>query len=473
MESDYYAYFINTPKVLKKYMNSVKILCEKEGRNVEKSIKFLESLHIPKDQYIIVGCSGGPDSMCLLDMLHKEGYKIVCAHVNHNIRKESAKEYKFIEKYCNEKKIEFEGLELDSHKKGNESYYRKKRYAFYKSTADQYDTPYIMTAHHGDDLIETVLMRISRGSDIKGYMGFPKVYLEGKYKIVKPLIFYTKKDLIEYDKYNGIPFVHDPSNDDDEYTRNRYRHHLLPFLKEETPNIAAKYLRYSEELEEANNFIEKLVLSNYQSNYKDGILDLNKFNAMDEYLQKKELRHIFKYIYKDDVDKLKVFHIEKIIELIKKETNFTFDLPNGIVATREYSSLRFVKKEEKIEPYCIEFNDSVSLSNGYTISTTKDDDDASNYTIRLNSKDLKFPLYIRNRRAGDKIKIKNMSGTKKVKNIMIDAKIPRSERDSYPLLVSADEEIIWIPGLRKSKFDIKKSEKYDIILKYTKKGKNE
>ena len=117
------------------------------------------------NNYVVIGVSAGPDSMCLLNLLHSNDYKIVCAHVNHNIRAESTTEYKFLKKYCEKNKIEFEGLELEK-SNHNESYYRKKRYTFYKELADKYKTKYIMTAHHGDDLIETILMRISRGSKI-------------------------------------------------------------------------------------------------------------------------------------------------------------------------------------------------------------------------------------------------------------------------------------------------------------------
>ena len=131
--------------------------------------KFLNTLKI--DNYVILGCSGGPDSMALLDVLIKMNIKIVCAHVNHNIRKESITEYEYLEKFAKDNNIIFEGITLE---KGNhsENYYRKKRYDFYKNLAKKYNTKYIMTAHHGDDLIETILMRISRGTNLKGYAGF-------------------------------------------------------------------------------------------------------------------------------------------------------------------------------------------------------------------------------------------------------------------------------------------------------------
>ena len=101
---------------------------------------------------------------------------------------------------------------------------------FYKKTADKYKTKYITTAHHGDDLIETILMRISRGSHLKGYAGFQKCYEEKGYVFIKPLIYCTKDDIKKYNEEQGIPTIHDYTNDLDVYTRNRYRHHILPFL---------------------------------------------------------------------------------------------------------------------------------------------------------------------------------------------------------------------------------------------------
>ena len=435
---------------------------------MKKSIEFLSKQSIKKTDYLIIGCSGGPDSMCLLNILKSLDYKIVCAHVNHNIRLESKDEYAFVKKYCLENKIIFEGLELLPSNQ-SEAFYRKKRQNFYKTLADKYNSPYILTAHHGDDLIETILMRLTRGSTLKGYAGFQSYYQEDKYIFLKPLLFYTKKDILTFNKKNKIPYVLDSSNDEDTYTRNRYRHQILPFLKEENKEVHLKYLQFSKELYESNEFINNIVTKKIKENYSNKSINLKLFMTLDLFIQKRELSQILKEIYKDNVDKLQVFHIDKIIELLNKEKNFSLDLPLNISVIREYNVLKILTSKND-SPYQIEFKEKIVLPNKDIIERVEESDDSSNNTIRLNSKDVKLPLYVRTKKEGDKIAIKNLNGTKSIKSIFIDEKIPASMRKQFPILVDSNDTILWLPSLRKSKFDINKTEKYDIILKYTKKG---
>lgn len=437
---------------------------------MDKSIKFLEQLQIGQ-KCIILGCSGGPDSMCLLDLLCRHNYRIICAHVNHNIRKESADEYLFMKQYCEERGIIFEGLELEKKQKQSESYYREKRYTFYKELAQKYDTPYIMTAHHGDDLMETILMRLTRGSYLKGYAGFTKCYREKEFIFAKPLIFYTKEEIEEYVKENEIPFFLDATNLQDDYTRNRFRHRMLPFLKEENREAHLKFLKYSEEIEEASNFIESQVVKACIRCLKEpNQIDLTLFRKEENYMQKKIVEHLLKKVYGDAVDNLKVFHIESIRENIQKDKNFSLDLPLGYKALREYDILK-IERPTATKKYHIKLEPITILPNGETIEIVDDEDDTSNYTTRLNSEDLELPLHVRTRKSTDRMAIKNMYGTKKISDIFIDEKVSPSQREDYPILVDSQDRIIWLPGLRKSKFNNEKGQKYDIILKYTKKGK--
>lgn len=445
-------------------------MLKKGGSPMDKSTSFLNDTIENKNNYVILGCSGGPDSMCLFDLLYKNGYKIVCAHVDHNIRPESGDEYAFLEKYCNDRKVVFEGLRLEKTTK-NEAYYRHKRYAFYKSLAEKYHTPYIITAHHGDDEIETVLMRIARGSNLKGYGGFPKIYEENGFIYIKPLIFYTKDEITDYDKKNDIPYFIDSTNDKDDYTRNRIRHNVLPFLKKEYPNIHSKFLKYNEELMEASTYIESIVKTAIDRDYKDHALNLESFLSSDTFIQKKEIEYLLSEIYLDDIDKINEKHVKSLLENLHSGKNFLLNLPNGILIKREYDKLYFLKELKSSTPYMLELQNRTVLPNGDIIEILDTcDKDNSNYTTRLNLKDIDLPLYIRNRREGDKMFIKNMSGSKKIKEIFIDEKVPKSLRDDYPILTDKNGTILWLPGLRKSKFDVSFKGKYDIILKYTKKG---
>ena len=123
------------------------------------------------------------------------------------------------------------------------------------------------------------------------------------------------------------------------------------------------------------------------------------------------------------------------------------------------------KEIQKSDSYKYEFNDIQSLPNGKTIEKVDESNNSSNYTIRLNSKDIKFPLYIRNRKDGDYMILKNSNYKKKIKEIFIENKLPISKRNNYPLLVDSDDKVLWIPNMKKSNLCYKKDENYDIIIK--------
>ena len=429
--------------------------------------KFLNTLKI--DNYVILGCSGGPDSMALLDVLIKMNIKIVCAHVNHNIRKESITEYEYLEKFAKDNNIIFEGITLE---KGNhsENYYRKKRYDFYKNLAKKYNTKYIMTAHHGDDLIETILMRISRGTNLKGYAGFKGYYEEKGFVFIKPLLYTDKEEILKYNEKNKIYYFVDKTNESSVYTRNRYRKNILPKLKEENKDINKSFLSFSKELFEVSDYLVQEGEKALNDNYNDDYINLEKFNKLDKVIQKQELNIIFSNIYGDNIDKISKIHIDKILEKIKDGNNFELTLPLNYLCKREYDKLYIIIKKETSD-YKIEVTDETHLPNGDVIRLVESSELSDNYIIRLNKNDIKLPLYIRNRKTGDKIAVKNLNGYKKVKSIFIDEKIGETKRKEIPLLVDSDERILWIPGIKKSKFDINKDKKCDIILKYERKEK--
>ena len=164
---------------------------------MEDVIKYIKSLNIYEDDNVVLACSYGPDSMCLLDILKKLNINVIVAHVNHKYRKESDKEYNDLKKYCEDNNLSFEGKILTEEVKGNrEEFYRKFRYDFFAELVKKYQAKYLFTAHHGDDLVETVLMRLSRGASFKGYAGFNIRTKINDYEIIRPLILVTKDDIL-------------------------------------------------------------------------------------------------------------------------------------------------------------------------------------------------------------------------------------------------------------------------------------
>jgi tRNA(Ile)-lysidine synthase len=431
-----------------------------------------QEIELKPEDIVVIGVSGGPDSMALLYILNefknKIGFKIVCAHVNHNKRVESEQEKKDLEKYCKENNIIFEYLKIESW--GDDNFHneaRSVRYNFFEELVENYGAKYLMTAHQGDDLIETILMRIVRGSTLKGYSGFSRIVDKGSYKIVRPLITVTKDEINEFNKKNNIQFAIDSSNNEDHYTRNRYRHVVLPFLKNEEKNVHKKFLKFSETLIENSNFIDLEASKVFNKVFLNGSLDIDKFKQLEKVLQVKIIYNILEKIYGDDLLIVGDAHVDLIFDLINStKSNSIVHLPNNVIVIKSYNELVVSYDDEEYGSYEIEINKVVNLPNGKIIEEIEDINDTSNFTIRLNSKELNMPLYVRNRKDGDKIIIKGMSGHKKVSEIFINEKISISDRKLWPIVLDSKENIVWIPGIKKSKFDKTGTSEYDIILRY-------
>jgi len=428
----------------------------------------IKNLDIKDNEYIVIGVSAGPDSMALLHILKNNlKQKIICAHINHNKRIESIDEENYLKEYCKKNNLIFECLKINSYEKPNfENEAREKRYKFYEEILKKYHSKTLFLAHHGDDLIETVLMKIIRGSNIEGYAGIKKYSHLENYTIIRPLLEYTKEDIIAYNKKNNIKYYEDITNKDTNYTRNRYRHNLLPLLKKEDKLVHLKFLKYSNQLQEYYNYIDKISKEKTKKIFKNNQFDIDQLNLEDDFIKKNIIFKILSNIYENKANIIKDKHIEAIDKLTKnKKPNIEINLPKNIIAKKTYNIINIEKKlnNNSNQNYKIKFDKKVKINN-ITISAIKNSETDGNNICRLNSKNIKLPLYLRNKKNGDFIEILGLNGRKKIKDIFIDNKIPKDERDNYPILVDANDTILWIPNIKKSKYNVKKNEIYDIIL---------
>ena len=437
---------------------------------MKRVLLYLESL-LKEEDRIVIATSGGPDSMCLLHLLcelkSKFNLKLIVAHVNHKLRPESTTEALFVEETCKKENLIYEYMEILEYNDDNlENDARTKRYEFFNHLMKKYHANYLMTAHHGDDLIETILMRLVRGSSLKGYSGFKKELEKDTYTIVRPLITETKKDIEEYMKEHNYQYYIDRSNFDEKYTRNRYRKNILPFLKKEDAFVHHKFLKFSEELTKANHFIEKQIKEIVPKIEDESGIKIDELKKLDDYFLKKVIEYTLSKIYVDDLFLLNDKHTDLIIGLIRSnKSNCRIKLPGDYQAVKSYNYYKIVKinKEDNYE-YILK--DKVILPNHKIIKIVKQKEGKSNNILRLNSKDLNLPLIIRSRRQGDKIMVKNLNGSKKVKDIYIDEKIPMEKRKEIPIVTDSNNTILWLPGVKKSKFDVESNGIYDIILSY-------
>ena len=439
---------------------------------MQETIDFLYKI-VSNGDKIVVAVSGGPDSMFLLDMLLKvrksKTFDIVVAHVNHNVRKESYEEAKKVEEYCKNNNMVFEYMIIEKYGNDNfHDYARNIRYKFFSDIVNKYQAKSLFTAHHGDDLMETVLMRIVRGSSLSGYAGFNRETIMDNYTIVRPLITLTKDEIEIYMNDNNLWYAVDKSNEKDVYTRNRYRKYILPKLKEENRNVHKKFLKFSNKIYDVSNFFEKYVNKKYEEVSKNDKLDIKKILEEERIVIDSLLSKYLFSIYKDTIFLIGDKNIDELYKCItNKKSNVVVDIPGNYRFIKSYNEAYIVRNDKK-ESYKYEIKNSVYI-NGYgKIKVLENSDENDNYVTYLNSDDIKMPLYVRNRVSGDKMVVKNMDNKKKIKTIFIDSKVPIDKRDNYPIVVDSNDVIVWLPGLKKSKFDRKKSGKYDIILKYEK-----
>lgn len=432
----------------------------------------LEELKLTKDDTLVIGNSGGPDSMALFDILlklrKKINFKIICAHINHNVRKESKAEEAFLRDFCNQNDVTFEFMMIEKY--GNDNFHneaRNIRYNFFEEIIEKYNANYLFTAHHGDDLIETILMRMVRGSTLKGYSGFNQVVDKKNYKIIRPLIFVTKTQILSYNEKNKVPYVIDQSNFKEKYTRNRYRKTVLPFLKNEDINVHEKFIKFSNTLNEYDDYIERELKRKIKLVLNDNTINISEFLKLDALIQNKIIYHILEDMYNDDLMLINDNHVKLIINLINsKKANSIVYLPLNMIAVKNYNEVIIKKDIEDVTNYELELIDFAYLPNGKTIEIIDYCDTNGNDICRLDKSEVNFPLYIRTRKYGDKISLKGTKGHKKVKDIFIDEKIPLHQRDKWPIVVDSKDEVIWIPGIKKSKIIKQKNEKHDIIIRY-------
>ena len=230
-------------------------------------------------------------------------------------------------------------------------------------------------------------------------------------------------------------------------------------------NVHRKFLGFSKLLNEYESFLDKYVDSSGLCNSNS--IDISLFIKEDEVVQRRVVENILKRIYEDNISIVNSTHVESIMDLIKSsKPNLSIKLPNNIDVIKEYDRVSFIRLNLSKDNYDIVLDKDAILPNGKTLCFVREEDSDSNYVCRLDSISISLPLHVRNRRNGDKIYVKHLHGSKKVKDIFIDEKIPISKRNEWPIVVDSNNVIIWIPGVKKSKYNKEKNEKCDIIIKY-------
>ena len=387
------------------------------------------------EDMVVAGVSGGADSIAMLHILkslQKEiGFSMEVVHVHHGIRgQEADRDEQFVEKICRGWGIPFRSRhypvpELSGKwKLGEEETGRivrkqafqeeKKRLGFSGEQSKKNGQFRVALAHNRNDLAETMLHHLARGTGIRGLSGIQAVNGE----IIRPVLCLERKEIVNYLKERGISYITDSSNLSDDYTRNRIRNHILPAMEQKINAKAVEHMAETARvLAEADSYLQKKgreLLAGCRK--ENGYLLDEKFFAQDPILQEYAVMEAFEILSGKRKD-FTSLHVDQVLSLQKKENGRYINLPESLRVIRQYGGVCLKKIEEK------------------------------KYTKWFDYDKIKNSPCVRTRRQGDYLTVNSEGGRKKLNRIFIDEKIPAEMRDRLPV-VAAGSEILWIPGGR-------------------------
>jgi tRNA(Ile)-lysidine synthase len=399
------------------------------------------------------------------------GIEVAAVHVDHMLRgEESKKDLEYVRSYCEKNNIPFfftsidirQKMKLD--KKGMQETAREYRYLFFAEVMKQWGANKLAVGQHADDQMETILMRLARGSSGKARAGIRAARPFSEGMIIRPLLGATKEQVEAYCDFHELKPRKDPSNERPDYTRNRYRLEILPVLKKENERVHEHFQRFSEDILEDEAFLEKLAkqqLAKVSEKAEREIrVRIPAFLNMPLPLQRRGIHLILSYLYKKNIDMITSRHVSSIGRLFKGENpSGKLDLPLGLHVIRSYETCLFTFEEEERPTeyhYDLQEGEEIFIPGHFAIQLKKDnmpirpEDDY----IQLDPSAVTLPLIVRTRVPGDRMTLKGMGGNRKIKDIFIDEKIPLEKRDSWPIIADASGRILWIPGVKKSCFDL-------------------
>ena len=470
----------------------------------QKVKKFMDEHHMltPGDR-VVAGVSGGADSVCLLFVLLKIReeipFSLHVVHVNHGIRKEAGEDAAYVEQLCSQFGLPFILVKENvreraaAEKRSEEEMGRLVRYQAFESVMKSVGANKIAVAHNSNDQAETMLFHLFRGSGLSGLCGIRPV----RDHIIRPILCLERKEIEQYLEERKITYCKDATNEEDDYTRNRIRHHILPYAEQEIVTGCVSHMAQTAEMlleteeyleqqtQEARDLAVQAVLSQESKGFQ---ISCRSFSAVDTVIGKRLVYRLLRELSPGGRDMAYV-HVQDVIELLNREGNRQIHLPYGIVAQRQYGQVELKRRigeterkdagqmnaadvsdtSEQMtgEPY-ITINHEELLSGRpfhvelgaqtlyLQVFSGKNYEDIpqNRYTKWFDYDKMKERLTIRTRKTGDFLSIRGSSAEmihKSVKDYMVTEKIPRQDRDKI-LLITEGNHVLWIVGHRISEY---------------------
>lgn len=436
-----------------------------------------------KDRPIIVGVSGGPDSLCLMEAMRQAGYSLVVAHFNHHMRSESDAEATTVEKTAARLMIAsiVDGGDVraysEEHGMSLEEAARHLRYTFLFEQARRLNAQAVAVGHTADDQVETVLMHFLRGAGLTGLKGMLHSSIlaafDSQIPLIRPLLDFWREETVVFCAANGLRPNYDPSNDSLNFMRNRLRNLLIPTLETYNPKFREAVWRSVQSLKADH----ALLMEMQESAWKECVaqetqgtitFDASQLRARSFGMQRNLIRRAIETLHPGQ--DITYALLERAINFVNKSTATRTDLSGGMLLFREghnfYLTLpnarlpfeKWPQLPEDSQPISVVIPSSVELSGGWRFSCEnwrlpalaheQAERNEDLFQVWLDAEQLPASLQLRMRNSGDRFEPLGMDGhTQKVSDFLVNEKMPRRARDRWPLLCSGDS-VVWIPGYR-------------------------
>lgn len=423
---------------------------------------------------VLVALSGGPDSVCLLHVLYKLkkelNINLGAIHINHLLRRDSAyKDEEYVVDLCKSLNVECYVKRININDIAKERSIslemagREQRYKAFEAIKKEFGYDKIAVAHNANDQAETLMMRIMRGTGLEGLTGI-RCKRDGG--IVRPILFLSRDRIEEYCNENKLAPRIDTSNFEKIYNRNKVRLDILPYMKENfNKDIVETLNRMALLLQSDDEYLQEQSVNAYRRycvNDGNAIKILKDiFNLEKESIFTRVIKMVFKEV-SNSHQNFEMKHIYEVVNLNKKSTGKKINLTNGVVVENSYDYIIFgidykvnsLQSFEEVEllksniPKSIDY-DVYEVS--FQLLDAKNNIEFSNNDLikYFDYDKIEEKIFIRHRKDGDKIRPLGMAGSKKIKDIFINLKVPREERDRIPILVF-DSKVAWVVGYKVS-----------------------
>ena len=453
-------------------------------QKIEKKVfSFMEEHHmLTAADKVVVGVSGGADSVCLLFVLleyrKKIPFSLAVVHVNHGIRQEAGKDEAYVEELCRQQGLPFYPFHVDVREKARlekcseEEAGRNARYQAFRQVTAEFDGTKTAVAHNSNDRSETMLFHLFRGSSLKGLSSIRPV----RENIIRPILCLERREVEEYLAARNIFYCMDATNEEDDYTRNRIRHHILPYAEQEIVSGCVSHMAQTAGmLQEVDDYLGQQTQLAMGVCVENNQIGVEAFLKQHKVIQQRMLHTLLASRCSSAKD-ISYVHIQSLMSLFTEQGNRSVNLPYGLIGRRQYDKVILEQREtqERNQPVleetklCIPGTEWLNRTQQLQLQIMEytynsQDFPRNQYTKWFDYDKIKQPLVLRTRRKGDYFTILGKNGNmvhKSLKDYMIAEKIPQKERDELFLLAQGSH-VVWLIGYRISEFyKINRNTKY-------------